>query len=255
MQANTIDEVIEQLEIIIQQTLKNENPMGYFAVLYHQVTVNVKAGITNGYYADGKRMEMLDIVFANRYLNAYAKFQQGLPCTQSWQYAFETTKKFWPTVLQNLLLGINAHINLDLGIAAVQTCPSQGIDALKDDFDKINNVLAGLVAQVEESMIAIWPTLKYILQKVAKMDSFLINFSMEEARNGAWKFATELAVLNSAQQEEAIAARDKRIATIALLINKPGFFISSLFMFIRIGEIGSVSKKMQALQLKNKTSV
>ncbi len=255
MQVNTIDEVIQQLEAIIQQTLKDENPMGYFAVLYHQVTVNVKAGIANSYYADGKRMEMLDVAFANRYLDAYAKFQQSQPCTQSWQYAFETTKKNWPTVLQNLLLGINAHINLDLGIAAVQTCPGQAIDALQDDFDKINTVLAGLVANVEKSMIKIWPTFKLILQKLAKADSFLINFSMEEARNGAWKFATELAVLNPAQQQEAIAARDKKIAEIALLISKPGFFISSLFMFIRIGEIGSVSKKMRALQFQNKGAV
>ena len=255
MQANTIDEVIQQLEAIIQQTLKDENPMGYFAVLYHQVTVNVKEGIAKSYYADGKRMEILDVIFANRYLDAYAKFQHGRPCTQSWQYAFETTKKFWPTVLQNLLLGINAHINLDLGIAAVQTCPGQAIAALKDDFDKINIVLAGLVADVEKSMITIWPTLKLILQKLAKADSFLINFSMEEARNGAWKFANELAVLSPAQQQEAIAAHDNKIAAIALLISKPGFFISSLFMFIRIGEIGSVSKKMQALQFQNMGAV
>ncbi len=255
MQANTIDEVIEQLEAIIQQTLKDENPMGYFAVLYYQVTVNVKEGIANNYYGDGKRMEMLDVIFANRYLDAYAKFQQSMPCTQSWQYAFETTRKFWPTVMQNLLLGINAHINLDLGIAALQACPGQGIDGLKDDFDKINTVLAGLVADVEKSMIKIWPTFKFLLQKLAKTDTFLINFSLEEARNGAWKFATELAVLNPAQQEEAIVASDKKIAEIALLISKPGFFISSIFIFIRMGEIGSVSKKMQALQFKNNTSV
>ena len=198
---------------------------------------------------------MLDVLFANRYLDAYAKFQQSLPCTQSWQYTFETTKKFWPTVLQNLLLGINAHINLDLGIAAVRTCPGQGIDALKDDFDKINTMLAGLVADVEKSMIKIWPTFKLVLEKMAKADTFLINFSLEEARNGAWKFATELAVLNPAQQEDAIADRDKKIAEIALLISKPGFFISLIFIFIRMGEIGSVSKKMKALQFKNNTSV
>ena len=250
MQANTIDEVIDQLEVIIQQTLKDENPMGYFAVLYHQITVNVKEGIANSYYADGKRMEMLDVVFANRYLDAYAKFQQSLPCTQSWQYTFETTKKFWPIVLQNLLLGINAHINLDLGIAAVQTCPGQGIDALKDDFDKINTVLAGLVEDVEKSMTTIWPTFKYLLAHFSKIDTFLINFSMEQARNGAWKFATDLAVLDITQQEIAIREWDKKIAKIALLVTKPGFFISAIFLFIRIGEIGSVSKKIKALRNK-----
>jgi hypothetical protein len=250
MQANTIDEVITQLEEIIQQTIIDENPMGYFAALYHHVTVTVKEGIANQYYSDGKRMEQLDVNFANRYLEAYTQFQQKQPCTQSWPYAFETTKKIWPTVLQNLLLGINAHINLDLGIAAVQTNPGKDIDALKEDFYKINAVLASLVSDVEKSMAEIWPTLTLILKRVGKMDSFLIDFSMQQARDGAWKFATELAPLNSFQQEAAIKERDKKIAEIALKVSKPGFFISTLFLMVRIGEIGSVSKKIKTLYKK-----
>ncbi len=250
MQGKNIDEVISHLEAIIQQSLTDENPMGYFAALYHQVTVTVKEGIDKGYFMDGKRMEMLDVIFANRYLKAYTQFQQDKQCTDSWRYAFMTTREYWPTVMQNLLLGINAHINLDLGIAAVQTCPGQGIHALKDDFDKINVVLAGLVADVEKSLSIIWPRLKYLLLHVGKFDSFLIDFSMKQARDGAWKFATELAVLDPRQQEAAIKDRDKKITKIALLVSKPGFFISLLFLVIRIGEIGTVRKKIETLWKK-----
>src|SRR5450432_1036713 len=200
MQAKNIDEVIAYLETIIEQTIKDKNPMGYFAALYQQVTITVKEGISQGYYVDCKRMEILDVIFANRYLEAYTQFQENKQCTESWRYAFKTTKEYWPIVLQDLLLGINAHINLDLGIAAVQTCPGEGIYALKDDFDKINTVLAGLVADVEKSLTAIWPRLKFLLHYFGKIDSFLIDFSMDQARDGAWKFATELAVLDPAQQ-------------------------------------------------------
>ena len=73
---------------------------------------------------------------------------------------------------------------------------------------------------------------------------------MQQARDGAWKFATELAVLNPAQQQAAINERDQKIANIALLISKPGFFISLLFLVVRIGEIGSVAKKIKALWKK-----
>ncbi len=250
MQAKNIDEVISQLEAIIQQTLTDENPMGYFAALYHQVTVRVKEGIATGYYTDCKRMEALDVLFANCYLEAYTQFQQNEPCTESWRYAFETTKKTWPTVFQNLLLGINAHINLDLGIAAAQTCPGEGIHALKDDFDKINIVLAGLVADVEKSLAEIWPTLTFLLKRVGKMDSYLIDFSMQQARDGAWKFATGLALMDTRTQEAAIKERDKKITETALLISKPGFFISLLFLVIRIGEMGSVANKIKTLWKK-----
>jgi hypothetical protein len=253
MQAKSIDEVISQLETIIQQSIKDENPMGYFTALYYQVTVTVKEGIAGGYYADGKRMEQLDVIFANRYLEAYTQYQQSQPCSQSWQYTFDTTKQYWPTVLQNLLLGINAHINLDLGIAAVQTCPGEEILAIKEDFDKINLVLAGLVNDVEKRLAEIWPTLTVILKRIGKADSFLVDFSMQQARDGAWKFATELAELNPLQQEASIKERDQKIATIALLISKPGFFISLLFLVIRIGEIGSVANKINALWKKRST--
>ena len=47
-----------------------------------------------------------------------------------------------PVILQHLLLGINAHINLDLGIAAVETSPGNQLAPLKNDFDMINKLLA-----------------------------------------------------------------------------------------------------------------
>ncbi len=247
MQAKNIDEVINYLETIIQETITDENPMGYFAALYHQVTVTIKEGIGKKIYMDNSRMEKLDVVFANRYLEAYTQYKQRQQCTDSWQYAFDTTKDYWPTVLQNLLLGMNAHINLDLGIAAVQTCPGDGIHLLKDDFNKINTVLASLVADVEKRLTVIWPRLHYLLQRFGKVDSFLVDFSMQQARDGAWKFATELAALNVQQQETYIKDRDKKIAEIAKLVSKPGFWVSTLFMIIRIGEIGSAGKKIEAL--------
>lgn len=247
MEAKTIDEVITHLEDIITDCKKKEDPLGYFAALYHQVTVAVKLGIANGYFADGPRMEKLDVLFANRYLNAYAQYHRSERCTSSWQYAFSTSREFWPIVLQNLLLGMNAHINLDLGIAAAQLCPGQSINTLKEDFDKINGILSSLVETVENNLSKIWPRLTYILKKVGKADSYFIDFSMQCARDGAWKFAIEYAQLPVAGHLACIEKRDLKIAEIAKLVSKPGFFISSLLLIIRLGEIGSVSKKIDQL--------
>lgn len=70
MQATTIDEVITRLEAIIQQTIIDENPRGYFAALYYQVTVTVTEGITIKYYTDCASLEKLDVIFTNRYVQA-----------------------------------------------------------------------------------------------------------------------------------------------------------------------------------------
>jgi hypothetical protein len=247
MEAKTIDEVITRLEDIITACKKKEDSLGYFAALYHQVTLAVKLGIANGYFADGPRMEKLDVLFANRYLNAYSQYRRSEPCTTSWQYAFDTSKEYWPTVLQNLLLGMNAHINLDLGIAAAQLCPGESIHLLKEDFNKINSILSNLVESVEKNLGKIWPRLTYILKKVGKADSYFVDFSMKCARDGAWKFAIEYAQLPDPDHEACIQSRDVRIAEIAKLVSKPGFFISSLLLIIRLGEVGSVSKKIDQL--------
>ena len=77
MIAKTIDEVIENLEQIIQASKNEENTLGYFAALYQKVTINVKDKLNTNYFDDDKRMEQLDVIFANRYLSAYSNYRQG----------------------------------------------------------------------------------------------------------------------------------------------------------------------------------
>ena len=112
--ATTIDEVIVILDTIISTSEKNQDPLGYFAVLYRKVTLKVKEGIAEGFFDDNPRMERFDVVFANRYIEAYMAYQNKEAITHSWERAFALSKKYWPIVLQHLLIGMNAHINLCL---------------------------------------------------------------------------------------------------------------------------------------------
>ena len=83
-------------------------------------------------------MERLDVIFANRYLEAFEQYRSNQATTRSWRLTFETSKHWWPIGLQHLLLGMSAHINLDLGVAAARTSPGDTLAGLKDDFNKIN---------------------------------------------------------------------------------------------------------------------
>ncbi len=101
----TIDDVISSLDDIIKTSQINNNPLGYFATLYRKVTIKVKEGIDNDFFDDGPRMEKLDVIFANRYLDAYFTFQENKTVTKSWEKAFNLSNKYWPIVLQHLLIG------------------------------------------------------------------------------------------------------------------------------------------------------
>lgn len=250
MQANSIEEVIQLLDQIIANATTTPSPMGYFAALYRKVTRRVKLGIEKNEFEDGARMERLDVLFANRYLTAYHQYQQQERPTESWQIAFAQTQRYWPIVLQHLLWGINAHINLDLGIAAEETAKERGepLTALKSDFDQINTLLASLVSEVEEELSKIWPTLRWILTLSKNIDDFLINFSMERARDGAWKFANELYRVPTTKRAAMIADRDQKVAQSATLINPPGIIPELVFLCIRIGERGTTPEKIKVLE-------
>lgn len=245
---NSIDDVIAILEDIITTSKANQDPLGYFAALYQKVTIKVKEGIEKKFFDDNERMEKLDIIFAKRYLDAYFDYHENKPVTNSWKRTFEISKHFWPIVLQHLLLGMNAHINLDLGIAAAEVSKGKNIDDLHDDFNKINEILSSLVDDVENELAAIWPTLKIILRLTRKVDNFLVDFSMKLARDGAWRFASSLAQQPDGNWTDLIEARDQKVARKVNIIINPGWIVSTIFAIIRLGERGSVKEKIEHLE-------
>lgn len=246
MEATTIDEAIAMMEEIIISSIQNNNRAGYFAALYHKVTVKIKQEIESGCFDDNPRMERFDVIFANRYLRAYHQLQNGKTPSMVWQTTFQALEDWRPLVLQHLLLGMNAHINLDLGIAAARTSPGQNLPNLKNDFNKINEVLAGLVNDVLNGLIAIWPPLK--LLTLSRADDVLVNFSMERARDQAWQFAKSLAPLPIEDQEYEIRDVDYQMAKLGMKVADPDFILKTMLLPIRMSERGRVAEKIRLLQ-------
>ncbi len=246
--ANTIDEVIARLTEIIDRSRREPSRLGYFAALYRKVTISVKQGIATGRFQNGQRMEKLDVIFASRYLEAYDLHRQGKQPTASWQVSFDAAEQWRPLILQQLLLGINAHINLDLGIAAATVSPGDQLAALKQDFDTINTILAELVLPVEQEIGVLSPWIGFLEKIDPSADDAIINFSMRVARNEAWKFALKLNGLDSQQQAAAISDRDREIADLGkLVLRPPGILFKLGLTVIRLRESNDIPKVIDAL--------
>lgn len=253
MVAKNIDEVIEILERIIQESKTANSNLGYFAALYQKVTIRVKEHLNTNYFDDDERMERLDVEFANRYLSAHSDYKEGKKVTESWRIAFEVSEKSAMIVLQHLLLGMNAHINLDLGITAARISAGTSIDGLESDFNKINEILKNLVEEVQDNLAQIWPFLFKVLKFTNKVDDHIVNFSMELARDGAWKFANELHQAKKTNDRNfLISDRDQKIAKLTDLITKHGFFGRMVLAIIRLSERGEVADKISTLQRMSK---
>lgn len=243
-----IDQVIVALERIVQTSLERSEREGYFAALYLRVTRAVKQKIEDGFFDDNTRMEKLDVVFANRYLMAYEQYKNGQPCSTSWRLAFDACARWQPLVLQHLFLGMNAHIGLDLGVAAATICPGDSIQSLQNDFNKINSVLAGLVNTVQNEIKEFWLVMRVVDALLGHSDEAIAKFSIDIARDAAWKVALDYAPLtNPTPQQEFISARDVKVAAFGAKLARPGLLLATAVAAMRIFETGSVKEKMAVL--------
>jgi hypothetical protein len=247
MNEHGIDGVIAQLDGIIAQQWEEASCLGYFPVLYRRVTVEIKNAIEAGVFDDAARMEWFDVVFANRYLEAFANLSRGQPTGRAWAIAFDAAIDWWPIVLQHLLLAINAHINLDLGIAAATTSPGDRIDDLEDDFDRINAILTGLVDDVERQLTVIWPKLASLGRVAGRKDDAVINFSITKARDYAWHGAKTLAPLDDRERQPIIDRIDLKAALVGRAIRHPGPAARLATAYVRLGERGTVRDKIDIL--------
>jgi hypothetical protein len=248
MPLQTIDEVIARLEEIVQHCIKTNNRLGYFAVLYHRVTCRIKEGILNKEFEDNKRMERLDVLFATYYINAWDQWEAKQKPAASWGIAFVTGQKRG-VIMQHLLLGINAHINLDLGIATAATMKGYSLREIQKDFNTVNIILASMIDLVQDELLKVSP-LMFLLDNFGKnFDEKMTEFSIVTARQGAWQFATELSSKTGIQYASCVATRDAVIAHLAyMLANPKGKVFSGMMKVISWLEYKEPAKIIESIR-------
>jgi len=234
--AQTIPDVIFQLEEIIQWCKDHNSRLGYFPVLYQSVTRAVEQGIVDQRFADGERMERLDVIFANRYLQAWHQYQTRGKPTEVWRIAFEQSERRKLTVLHHLFLGINAHINLDLGIAAAQTSPGYILQDLEEDFVEINRLLFEMVDGVQEKLRVISPLMRWIDRAFGRLDEKMAQSGLKASRENAWRVALRYAEASVDEEVNVIREEDQRAAFGASLLANPGLQGRLAIWLLRLGE-------------------
>ncbi len=240
MAAEDIDDVVDGLAGIVQEASRTGDRVGYFAALYRQVTVEVRAAIRGGLFDDGPRMDRFDTLFGNRYFDAYDAWRRDQGGPRCWREAFGLLHDADAIIVQHLMLGVNAHINLDLAIAAAQTSPGATIHELRRDFLLINDILARVVLAVQSSVGDVSPFLSLLDQVGGRTDERILDFNIRQSREEAWHNAVVLAGQNESEQEGTIERLDVRAAVLARLIARPGGLVRPALQLIRSSESDDV---------------
>lgn len=247
-EAITIEDVIARLDGIIEWSLLNKSRQGYFATLYRRMTIAVKQGIETNAFQDGKRMELLDVKFANRYFDAWNAYSNGQPCSKAWMVAFNACKNDQLICLQHLLLGINTHINLDLCIATAACCPGDKIYDIESDFNKINEVIATQSQAVQDALCKVWFPLRALTNIVNNKEKAVLNFSIDTARTCSWANAIALAHCTDQVSHELVSRIDNMVVGIGNKIMNPGLWMNFLIKPVRWMERKDVGKIIMLLK-------
>ncbi len=113
------------------------DPDAIFSLLYLITTGAVGDLVAADHFADNPYLVAWDADFAGRYFAAYDAYHDGQPTPEPWRVAFEHAASGTSTVGEDLLLGMNAHVNYDLAFSAyAMELPQRG---LKDEYDRVND--------------------------------------------------------------------------------------------------------------------
>jgi hypothetical protein len=243
----TIEEVLKKLDEIIIWAKENQSPVGYFACTYRIMTAQVLKGIQQKKFEDNPRMTQLDLAFANRYLEAWDSYSKGRECSNSWYLAFEATKNKNLLILQHIFLGMNAHINLDLGISAATIMPYRKINPLKKDFENINNVISSINQKVQDSLNKICYPVELIDKISNGKDNAVLDFAISRARETSWATAVMTSNTPNFLRSSVIGIVDYAAAKVASQILNPKILTPALTKELKKCESSDVVKNIEIL--------
>ncbi|MEN8039941.1 MAG: DUF5995 family protein, partial [Actinomycetota bacterium] len=147
-----LDASIGDIDRIVEETRRQNSPLGIFPAMYRSVTASIDRAVHAGFFDDSQEIEQLAVVFADRYIDAYRSWRDDGPVPESWRVAFDAaTDGRSRMITQHLLAGMNAHINLDLGVAAADVA-DRGLDGIRSDFLRVNRILFEKLDSLQDSL-------------------------------------------------------------------------------------------------------
>ena len=176
-------------------------------------------------FADNEWVHRYAVAFANLYRDAFENYESGRldRVPKSWRLAFDAAKAGTGLVLQDMFLGVNAHVNNDLPIALTSISIDPDRQARYRDHNAVNAVLAAVTDRASERIAALYaPGLTTLDDCAGQLDEMISLFSLDVARDSAWESAVALTnSRNDVERRFASTMIGARAAGMARLLLAP----------------------------------
>ena len=253
MSSRTLDDALADLDRIFAVTRASRSRLGLFPAMYRQVTRSIHRAVREGgLFDDDERLERVATIFADRYISAFDGHHAGGAVARCWHTTFEVAEgRRRRMILQHLLMGMNAHINFDLGIAAADVTGEE-IRLLHDDFVRVNEILFVMVDRLQGSLGDVSPRMALLDRLGRDWDEALMRFGIREARAMAWPFALRVAASDEPARRVVIEDRDSDAELVGRLITggwSPVHVVGRLIASAEFDDVPAIMDTLAALEV------
>lgn len=179
-----------------------------FLRTYATMTACVEEKRQERFFLDPAWIERVAVRFGWYFFDALDRYERGAQAPPAWTFAFEVARRRQGFLLQDVLLGMNAHINNDLPQVVAAILRDEGDEGhlrrlarRQFDHDQINRVLWLVIPEVEQQLASHYGRLILPLGKMlGALDQALSLYGLKNWRDTVWKNAQFL--LAAADEEE-----------------------------------------------------
>jgi hypothetical protein len=177
------------------------------------MTGNMLAAIERHEFADPGWTRQLLERFAGYYFSALDAYERDPEQTPPvWRLAHDAAREPVRSALQQLMLGVSAHINYDLVFALVDMLAAdwpgladEQIAVRQADFCHVNLVIARTIDAVQDQVLEpVMPGLDLVDKLLGPVDELLASRVISRWRDAVWRNAREM--LQATTHEQALVA-------------------------------------------------
>ena len=237
--ATTVDEVLKMLEQCLDTARAENSAEGYIALIYAWETRDIAAAAAR--FDAPEELRRMIVVFANRYFTARRQFRAGGATAKAWGLAFRAARASSALVVQHLLLAMNAHINVDLAVAAAET----GLPWA--DYSRVDDILGAGIAKIQSRLNRTTLFLRALDLFAGDFDKMFTVFSLKAARRHAFDLAQRLRAMPESARPHLIAEADELALRLGERLLSPPLRDRLLLAAVRLSERNMSPRELLAL--------
>jgi hypothetical protein len=188
----TIEAVLDEMTARWRRLHRAGDWRAVFAKTYLTTTEQILLATHRpGVFANPEWIVHLDCRFAQRYFDAFDNFESKAACPAPWRAAFDAAMRKQTFILQDALLGMNAHINYDLPHSLDETIPQglgmEELEPYRLDNAALNTVLAESVGVVQAALADNYDIVLHLLNRgLGRRDEGFATTLVHAWRARAW---------------------------------------------------------------------